>query len=114
MIARNFVPFLLVGFFCLLLGAILGVRQLADDRTIALLAEKYLNLKDIGNFKELSSVLPEKLALFVYVFDRKLAFFGALAGLGILLAGLTIRLAAQTSRAGAEGVGPDSNSSLKT
>lgn len=104
MIPRTVAPFFLVFFLCILLGAFLGVRELKEDRTTARLAEKYLGLKDVGNFRELHSVLPEKLAVFVYTADRKLAIFGALGGLGIVLAWLTIRLLVRMSREKAQGV----------
>jgi len=114
MMPRSLAAFFLVFFLCILIGALVGVRELREDRVTARLAEKYLGVRDIGNYRELSSVLPEKLAVFVYSADRKLAIFGALAGLGTVLAWLAIRLLARMSREEAKGAIPvESRSSLR-
>ena len=114
MMPRTMAPFFLCFFLCILLGALVGVRELKEDRVTARLAEKYLGVKDVGNYRELSSVLPEKLAVFVYSADRKLAIFGALAGLGTVLAWLAIRMLARMSGEQAKGAVPvESRSSLR-
>ena len=112
MIPRSLAAFFLVFFLCILLGALLGVRELREDRVTARLAEKYLGVQDVGNYRELSSVLPEKLAVFVYSADRKLAIFGALAGLGTVLAWLVIRLLMRMSREAKGAVPVETRSSL--
>src|SRR5215475_5908899 len=112
MMPRSLAAFFLVFFLCILLGALLGVRELREDRVTARLAEKYLGVQDVGNYRELSSVLPEKLAVFVYSADRKLAIFGALAGLGTVLAWLVIRLLMRMSREAKGPVPVETRSSL--
>jgi len=91
----------LFSLFCILLGVLMAFVDLSGGAFTDLrnlLVENYFASRESRLLVELSSALPEEVAAFLYIVDKKLLFFGGVALFGTLMAILSVLRAGEISR----------------
>ncbi len=95
---RSIALVVMFSMFCILLGVLLVLGNFTAGGFGGFLPGDRSAAQPSLTFEVLTSVLPEGAAVFLYVFDKQLWFFGGVALFGILMSGVCIVRAAQFSR----------------